>query len=64
MTANYFGIAERIGLGVIAKWNRLGASVFDSVKLNSGDRVRIFGERDITLALRRLPKKVRVRVRR
>lgn len=41
----------------------LGASVFDSVKLNSGERVRIFGERDIALALRRLPKNARVRVR-
>jgi hypothetical protein len=41
----------------------LGASVVDSVQLDSGDHVRIFGERDIALALRRLPKNARVRVR-
>ncbi len=41
----------------------IGATVFDSVKSTSGGQLRVFGERDIALALCRLPRNAPVRVR-
>jgi hypothetical protein len=41
----------------------MGACVFAFVTLSTGSRVRIFGERDVALALCTLPKKARVHAR-
>ena len=41
----------------------MGASVYTYVILGTGERFRIFGERDVAVALCKLPKKVRVHAR-
>lgn len=41
----------------------LGATVFDGVRSSGGDHIRVFGERDVALALCRLQKNVKVLAR-
>lgn len=41
----------------------IGATVFDSVKSTVGGQLRVFGERDVALALCRLPRNATVRAR-